>query len=926
MTVADFSDDDPIISISPGAQVTAQDIAQFDARWMGAARLQRLADYDWELKNRRAYIAWGIGDDTSAMVRLFELTHDRKYLDHLRDVDNIALHYRDDNHPGDDFPRGGNPICMNCRPPFVDRVRGKVEPAWGSGIIYTDYVDDGGLTPVDTVTSGVYTYGIAAFARLVAEDPSLQADYGADAVRFANAAMQTMWAFMPQFDARQVDSYLEGTFNRPSLFPTSAQCKQAHDDAIAYVRQFSGENEAGLADLRKHIDQAKSNCERASNYAGKPLAHNESGALVMSFIELWRALDSDFYRRSPQAASDAELTRGLIPLIVARHQRYFVNRLKVENDAAQGQRYGWHYNDDVPDPHIEDTSHGNLDMSYLNVLRHSFDRLNAKVAPSGEPIPLDDAMVRCFANTFLEQIARPDEIDRGGNLRSDVDGRSAADSGKGGPDYNNPVCDGWVTLASVDATIYRLCRDVSLRLGVRPCKPGVFQNYLTIANHAALLANKGFSRQVTDLDLTRKSGSVPAASDPFGWVFAAQEVQNVAFRGTDGHVYELWRTASGIGYTDLSGLAGAPPATGDPKAYDFPALGTHNVVYRGTDGHLHGLYWTTGPVGHDDLTQLSGAPGPAGNPFPYVSPAFGVQNVMYRAGNGHLHGLYWSTGAVGHDDLTALSGAPAAAGDPSGYFINAEAIQDVFYRGTDDHLHRLFWSLGAVSHQDLTTRSGAPGPAGDPTAYVTPSGQQNVFYRGADGHIHGLYWTNGAIGHDDLSRGTGGAPLPVGDPAAYFNAQNNTHHVIYRTSNGHLHELTWTTGAVTHTDLTTVALALPFAGKPSGYVFGPNGSPHVIYRASDGHLHDLTGEPATIKTVIDLNGRWTDGSTRSAVISAAFTSLTIDMSAYHRPAAYGSIVDDFTITVTFPDDATYTGTLQPPNTIRWSNGSAWTKI
>jgi hypothetical protein len=69
MTVADFSDDDPIISISPGAQVTAQDIAQFDARWMGAARLQRLADYDWELKNRRAYIAWGIGDDTSAMVR-----------------------------------------------------------------------------------------------------------------------------------------------------------------------------------------------------------------------------------------------------------------------------------------------------------------------------------------------------------------------------------------------------------------------------------------------------------------------------------------------------------------------------------------------------------------------------------------------------------------------------------------------------------------------------------------------------------------------------------------------------------------------------------------------------------------------------------------------------------------------------------------
>jgi hypothetical protein len=45
---------------------------------------------------------------------------------------------------------------------------------------------------------------------------------------------------------------------------------------------------------------------------------------------------------------------GLIPLIAARHQRYW-----------------WHYNE-VPDPHTEDTSHGNVDMSYLNVLRRSF--------------------------------------------------------------------------------------------------------------------------------------------------------------------------------------------------------------------------------------------------------------------------------------------------------------------------------------------------------------------------------------------------------------------------------------------------------------------------------------------------------------------------------------------------------------------------
>ncbi len=81
-----------------------------------------------------------------------------------------------------------------------------------------------------------------------------------------------------------------------------------------------------------------------------------------------------------------------------------------------------------------------------------------------------------------------------------------------------------------------------------------------------------------------------------------------------------------------------------------------------------------------------------------------------------------------------------------------------------------------------------------------------------------------------------------------------------------------------------------------------------------------------INTVIDLNGNWTDGSSRRAVISEGITSLKIDMSDYDRPTAHGSIVNGSTITVTFPDDATYTGTLQPPNTIRWSNGSAWTRL
>jgi hypothetical protein len=81
-----------------------------------------------------------------------------------------------------------------------------------------------------------------------------------------------------------------------------------------------------------------------------------------------------------------------------------------------------------------------------------------------------------------------------------------------------------------------------------------------------------------------------------------------------------------------------------------------------------------------------------------------------------------------------------------------------------------------------------------------------------------------------------------------------------------------------------------------------------------------------IRTSIELNGAWTDGSPRQAVISVKVNALTVDMSAFDRPAAHGAVVDDATITVTFPDDQTYTGHLQGPRTIRWSNGSVWTKV
>src|SRR5262245_13190458 len=504
----------PSVTLSPGPEVTPQDIAQFDARWMTDADLTaRLVEYEYRLKNRWLSVAWGLSEDAAAMVRMFELTRDPKYLDHLRAINEKTLQYRDDHHPGDDFPEKGpngedfphghNPICMTCRTPLVDRMRGKVEPAWGGGSL-AGFATYGGLTAVSEDISGLYVYGMAAFARLVAEaddgevlaqgmaglaqNPhvhSVRDKYGADAMKFANAALETLGALIPQFDAWQAqNNWVEGTFKAPQRFPTSIECAVTHKLAVEYANAFNKEKTpADVEALIKSIDDAKSkDCDRAKDYAAKPLPHNQSFAVLMASIELWRALDNDFYRTSPGRVSGADFMRDAIPIVVTRGQRYFANRLKVQ-DSANGQRYSWHYGDDVPDPHVEDTSHANFDMLYLNVLWQSLDRLNAKVPP-GEPIALDGVMRQRFANTFLQQIARPQEIDRGGNLRNDVDG--SADNDTSQPDHYNRSWDGWVQLASASPTIYPVSRDVGLR-GL------LFQPYLTVANHSALLANKRFS-------------------------------------------------------------------------------------------------------------------------------------------------------------------------------------------------------------------------------------------------------------------------------------------------------------------------------------------------------------------------------------------------------------------------------------------------
>ncbi|MEO8553308.1 MAG: hypothetical protein ABI678_25220, partial [Kofleriaceae bacterium] len=361
-------------------------------------------------------------------------------------------------------------------------------------------------------------------------------------------------------------------------------------------------------------------------------------------------------------------------------------------------------------------------------------------------------------------------------------------------------------------------------------------------------------REYHYVERSRPVGAPPAADDvPSGISFPAIGANNVIYRANDGHLHELWRKGDQAGTSDLTQLAsnGAPAASG-PSSYIDPVDGLEVALYRGTDQHIHSLYWSTGEVRRDALSQTAGAPKGSGVPVGYVGKD-GYRHVIYRAEDGHLEELWWTgPNPPGHGDLTTPIAAPHCAGNPTAYQKTTTGENVVIYRGVDRHVHGLYWLTGDVRHDDLSGFAQAPMTDGNPAAYYTKDDTNQIVYRGVDGHIHELWWQgNNPVSHWNLTASTPGAPAPApdltGDPVAYYAAGNNRKHVIYRSSDGHLADLSWVPGTATPTyiDLTAYAVAPLAADKPTAFVDAPN-THYVAYRGTDHQIHEIRwSQPST---------------------------------------------------------------------------------
>jgi hypothetical protein len=373
--------------------------------------------------------SWGLGAHAAALVQMYDLVApiDRaraaRYLERLRQIALELLANRDDNRD----------ISL------VDPFRGRVMPAWG-GI--ADDRDEKWNT--DVVIAGLFTYAMAAFARRVAHNPALYGEraqlYGADAIRFITAKMETYEAFRPELHL--VESDPQAYFTVPA----------AYSDLVC---------------------NGNKTCENYRSTAGMPLSWNENFSMMKALAEVALASDSALYRGSPDVTPERlRLATEEVPLLIAKNVTFFVNNLRP-NTLSDGTQY-FEWNHQLPLPRIQDTAHGGLELGCLAVLLDDQIRLDALLARAGrsERVPLSPSLFERFANTFLRKVYNNDNT-----LNENVNG-----TGDRGGKWNWE-CAGWIPLAQFDPWVWIRGRDTNY----------FHTPYLREDNHAALLRYRQFN-------------------------------------------------------------------------------------------------------------------------------------------------------------------------------------------------------------------------------------------------------------------------------------------------------------------------------------------------------------------------------------------------------------------------------------------------
>lgn len=325
----------------------------------------------------------------------------------------------------------------------------------------------------------------------------------------------------------------------------------------------------------------------------------------------------------------------------------------------------------------------------------------------------------------------------------------------------------------------------------------------------------------------------------------ANKTNHVVYRSSNGQLIDIyymrepgWRSANHAVSNN------APPMVGNPSAFVYPVNNSQNIVFRGADGNIYCFVFVRGQGWRvENLTALTGAPSPSADVSTYTYHVFNTRHVMYSSQDGHVHQLYSPpAGDWRHADMTEQYGAPLIEGKPTTYVNSVDDSQNTVYRGKDGHIYLLHFVRGAGwDNTNITQAVGAPPSASNPASYTYHVfNTQHVMYRSADGHLHQLYAPPGqGWKHSDMTVEFGIPPM-VGKPAPFVDAVDNSQSVAYRGIDGHIHFVSFIRGeGWKHLNLSATLGTPTGKGNPYGYTFDLFKTKHIMYSGQDGNIYQL---------------------------------------------------------------------------------------
>lgn len=217
-------------------------------------------------------------------------------------------------------------------------------------------------------------------------------------------------------------------------------------------------------------------------------------------------------------------------------------------------------------------------------------------------------------------------------------------------------------------------------------------------------------------DVTALAGAPTAANGALTSFALATGEQHWSYIGTNGHVYNLYRNPNTLSYStdDATAAAGAPAAASGALTSFALASGEQHWGYVGTDGHVYNLYWsaTSFTYGLEDATAGAAAPAAASGALTSFVLSSGQQHWGFIGTNGHTYDLYLDlpTHTYHVADGGASAGAPTAVPGALSSFVLSSGEQHWAYLGTNGDIYNLYWTPVNGSYQvnDISTAAGVP--------------------------------------------------------------------------------------------------------------------------------------------------------------------------------------------------------------------------